>query len=589
MSKKIELLSPAGSFPCLKAAIANGADAVYLGMQQFGARSYALNFNDEYLKKAVQLAHFHQVKVYLTMNTLVKNHELKSFFVQLSKAYLSGIDAVIIQDISLLDIIKQNYPGLPVHLSTQSGMLNSAQINLLKKADRIILARELTAEEIKTIKSKTDTELEVFCHGALCVSFSGSCLFSSFLGGRSGNRGKCAQPCRKRYTSSFYLSPKELCLIEKIPELIKSGISCLKVEGRMRTPSYVAKTTSIYRQAIDSYYQNNFSITLQDKNLLYSVYSRGFTEGWFSGIPKKSPDDFFNRQSSSAVSQPETKEEYFVSEPTAGSKNETMSSRKKVDFSLPSPKSSVSAAKRQLLVKVYSFSDAIAAAQSGADIIYLDIYHPDFLKAKKEIKKEYPPCKIYASTPRLMLDSDFEEIKALVKKNSPDGLLAGNVGILGLGLDHSLPIHLDYNHNIFNYLDLDYYHSKAAFPIISPELSLNELSRFPQKDFAVFVHGKVTLMTLRHSLPEITLTDERGGRFKIEKIHNGVRIINDKELGLLDKSLLLLSKGISSFYIDTDKDVSKVVSFYRSLLDDKKASSLSKKDYVLGWFFKGVE
>ena len=195
--KKIELLAPAGSLPNLKGAVSKGADSVYLGMEKFGARAYARNFNERFLTDAIKICKSNDVKVYLTMNTLVKNHEVKDYFKQLSIAYSKGIDSVIIQEISFLELIKEQFRDLKVHISTQAGVMNSSQANLLKKADRINLARELKKEEIIEIRRNYSNEIEVFCHGALCVCVSGMCLFSSFLGGRSGNRGKCAQPCRK--------------------------------------------------------------------------------------------------------------------------------------------------------------------------------------------------------------------------------------------------------------------------------------------------------------------------------------------------------------------------------------------------------
>ena len=196
---KTELLCPAGALGNLKAAVASGADAVYFGMPKFSARAYATNFNKEYLKKAVQICKSNNVKAYLTMNTLVKNSEIKEFFEQLNFAYLSGIDAVIIQEPYFTKIIKKAYSGLKVHMSTQTGILNSAHANLFNNSDRINLARELSKNQIKEIRKNFEKEIEIFVHGALCVCISGSCLFSSFIAGKSGNRGMCTQPCRKVY------------------------------------------------------------------------------------------------------------------------------------------------------------------------------------------------------------------------------------------------------------------------------------------------------------------------------------------------------------------------------------------------------
>ena len=343
--RKIELLVPAGSLANLKAAVSKGADAVYLGMNKFNAREYATNFNEEYLKQAVRICKSNNVKLYLTMNTLVKNEEIKDFFNQLFFAYSSGIDAVIIQEISFAELIKKNFPELKVHVSTQAGVMNSYHANLLEHVDRINLARELQKKEIIEIRQKFRKEIEIFSHGALCVCVSGSCLFSSFLGGRSGNRGKCAQPCRKKYDGSYYLSTKELCLINNIPEIIEIGIDSLKIEGRMRTPYYVASVTETYRKAIEGVYSEKFVVSKEMLKKLESAFSREFTEGKFES------KDIFNRFKASGESNALTKETYEVE---IKKKDFT---RKKEDFSIPFINKFESIAKR-LLVRVYNKEDA---------------------------------------------------------------------------------------------------------------------------------------------------------------------------------------------------------------------------------------
>lgn len=569
-NKKIELLSPAGSMANLKAAVSRGADAVYLGMRGFSARAFATNFTEEYLRQAVSICRSNNTKLYLTMNTLVKNSELKNFFSQLSFAYSAGIDSVIIQETSFLDIIKENYPGLNVHISTQASVMNSDQASLFKGADRITLARELSKDEIQNIRNSYSKELEVFYHGALCVCMSGSCLFSSVIGGRSGNRGSCAQPCRKKYDGKYFLSTKDLCLIDEIPTLAKLKIDSLKIEGRMRSPYYVATVTDIYRKAIDSHYSGSFSISDEDRKKLYDAFSREFTKGWFS-----ESKEIFNTSAGSGESiKPKVLEHYEVNSEFIPV------DRKLVNIDLP--KIEKAFPEKKLLVKVYSSADAIAANSQGADIIYLDIFNPEFKSIKENVS-----CKVFAVTPRIMLDSDKEKIIGLIKKQKPDGILAGNLGVLAWNLN--LPLHLDYNINTFNDIDINYLSKKSILPIISLELSHKELFNLKDKRFAVFVHGKISIMTLRHKLKEGIITDEKGGRFKSELIHNGSLITNEKELGLLSKSTPLIKAGISNFFIDTEINVSEVVKFYRNILDGKpQNSNISKKDYVLGWSFKGV-
>lgn len=566
---KIELLAPAGSMANLKAAVSKGADSVYLGMKRFSARDFATNFNKKFLVEAVKICKSNNVKVYLTMNILVKNNELADFFKQLSFAYSKGIDSVIIQEPSFLELIKKEYPGLKIHISTQAGVMNSSHANLLSKADRITLARELTKDEIKVIRDNFQKEIEIFCHGALCVSLSGSCLFSSLLGGRSGNRGKCAQPCRKRYNGIYYLSTKELCLINQLPDIIKLGINAIKIEGRMRTPYYVATTTEVYRKAIDSFYQGAFSISKEMSDKLQGAFSREFTAGWFNS------QDVFNRNKATGEYTIKAKEFYNVRT------REIKIERDDVNVKLPKIKKGASQGK-QLLVRVYHKIDALEAASNGADIIYFDLFDKSFNDIQTKI-----PCKLFGVTPRIVLDSDMGSIIRVLNEKKPDGILVGNPGILNFNL--GMPLHLDYSLNCFNDIDLDYFSRINAMPIISPELSIKELAEFGNKNIIAMVHGKIRLMTLRHKLKEGWIKDETGAPFRVNNITHGTEILNGKELGLLSKSYQLLGYGVDKFFIDTEKEVGKIVKLYRSILDGKSVNdSKIRRNYILGWSYRGV-
>lgn len=298
--KKIELLSPVGDFECLKAAVQNGANAVYLGASSFNARYSATNFNLEELAQAIDYAHLRNVKVFLTLNTLIKNDEFNDALNLAKHAYNLGIDSIIIQDLGLANYLLKKLPDLPLHASTQMTCHNLSGAKYLenKGFKRIVLARELSLAEIEYIKSNVNCEIEVFTHGALCISYSGQCLYSSLIGGRSGNRGKCAQGCRLPYTllendimldKGYLLSPKDLCSLEILPELINTGIDSLKIEGRMKTPEYVATVTRIYRKYIDKIYNNEpYIIDEQDKIDLLQVFNRGgFSTGHLSNKPNK--------------------------------------------------------------------------------------------------------------------------------------------------------------------------------------------------------------------------------------------------------------------------------------------------------------
>ena len=248
--KKPELLLPAGNMECLRAAVNNGADAVYLGLDKFNARISADNFNEKNIYFIVDYCHKHSVKVYVTLNTLIKNKEIDDYFHLVAICNVAGVDAIIIQDVCFIPHIKKHFPKLSIHISTQATSTNSYAVP--KEVDRVVLPRELSIEEITNISKEHDTE--VFVHGALCLCYSGQCLFSSIAGGRSGNRGRCAQPCRQKYNNKYILSTKDLCLLSKLPELISTGVSSLKVEGRLRSPLYVATVAKIYKKYLNLAY-----------------------------------------------------------------------------------------------------------------------------------------------------------------------------------------------------------------------------------------------------------------------------------------------------------------------------------------------
>ncbi|TYQ16810.1 UNVERIFIED_CONTAM: putative protease [Acetivibrio alkalicellulosi] len=289
--KNVELLSPCGHWESFLAAVENGADAVYLGGKDFSARQFASNFDNEILKQAIKYAHLRSVNVYLTMNTLISDDELKSALNFLNEAYCLGIDGVIVQDIGLAKEISRFFPNLPLHGSTQMTIYNLEGVKALEEMGfkRVVLARELTLEEINYITVNTSIETEVFVHGALCISYSGQCLLSSIIGGRSGNRGKCAQPCRLLYQlgnkKSYYLSPKDLCTINILDEIVNTGVKSLKIEGRMKGAEYVAVVVKIYRKYLNKVL-NGEKVTVEEEDIkdLERVFNRGgFTQGYFKG------------------------------------------------------------------------------------------------------------------------------------------------------------------------------------------------------------------------------------------------------------------------------------------------------------------
>lgn len=288
----IEILAPAGDYETLKAAVCAGADAVYAGGERFGARAYAVNFNRDELLSAIDYVHLHGRKLYLTVNTLVKEREFADLYEYLIPFYQQGLDAVIVQDMGVLDYVRKQFPGLSIHASTQMTVTNVISAKYLESlgVTRVVPARELSLSEIQEISGNTGLEVECFVHGALCYCYSGQCLLSSMIGGRSGNRGQCAQPCRLSYAAGKgqakdILSLKDLCTIQAIPDLIKSGIDSFKIEGRMKQPEYVAAVTGMYRKYLDLYLASGgegYHVSEKDIRELERVYQRrGYCDGYY--------------------------------------------------------------------------------------------------------------------------------------------------------------------------------------------------------------------------------------------------------------------------------------------------------------------
>lgn len=299
MKKAVEILAPAGSFESMKAAVAAGADAVYIGGSRFGARAFANNPGEDRLLEALDYAHLHGCSLYMTVNTLMKEQEMDELYDYLLPYYKRGLDAVIVQDLGVLSFIRENFPGLPIHASTQMTITGFYGAGLLKElgAERIVTAREMSLDEIERIHNNVDVEIESFVHGALCYCYSGQCLFSSLIGGRSGNRGRCAQTCRLPFSvkrdgkdlgkkeERYCLSLKDLSTLDLIPDMIEAGIYSMKIEGRMKSPRYTAGVVSIYRKYADLYLKEGrggYRVEEQDRKMLLDLFDRGGqTDGYY--------------------------------------------------------------------------------------------------------------------------------------------------------------------------------------------------------------------------------------------------------------------------------------------------------------------
>ncbi len=304
MIKRPELLAPVGRLESFYAAIENGANAVYVGGKQFSARQFAQNLDMTQLKEIVDYAKLRNIKVYVTVNTLVKNAEMDDFVSYIDELSTIGVDAIIVQDFGVAGVVKKYFPKITLHASTQMSAHSQYDVGFLKKSGyrRVVLARELSLEEAEIIIKAVDIEIEAFVHGALCVSYSGQCLMSSIIGGRSGNRGRCAQPCRLPYIltkdgqdvigndASYLMSPKDIQTLNLVPELIKAGIHTFKIEGRMKAPEYIASVARIYNKYIDlALEEKPYKVAKEDEDELLTVFNRGgFTEGYFTQKPGKS-------------------------------------------------------------------------------------------------------------------------------------------------------------------------------------------------------------------------------------------------------------------------------------------------------------
>lgn len=297
--KKVEVLAPAGSFDSMKAAVNAGADAVYIGGTRFGARAYADNLDQDRMIEAIDYAHLHGISLYMTVNTLVKEREFEELYEYLRPYYERGLDAVIVQDFGVLRAVRRWFPDLHVHASTQMTVTGVWGAKILKEmgAARVVTARELSLRELRSIHEQVDIEIESFVHGALCYSYSGQCLMSSLIGGRSGNRGRCAQPCRLPYDvmegnrrlnlgdRQYVMSLKDLCTLDILPDILESGVYSLKIEGRMKSPRYTAGVVRAYRKYVDRYLsegREGYRVSDEDRKQLLDLFDRGGqTDGYY--------------------------------------------------------------------------------------------------------------------------------------------------------------------------------------------------------------------------------------------------------------------------------------------------------------------
>ena len=569
-----ELLAPAGSPAALRAAVSAGADAVYLGAKAFNARNGAANFSSGELAECTAFAHSRGVRVYVTLNTLVYDRECADFIKTAADARAAGCDGFIITDLGAAGLLAEYFPDVPLHASTQMSIHSSGAAAALRSlgVSRVVLARELSLSDIRSFtRNLPDIEAEIFVHGALCVCHSGQCLFSSFVGGRSGNRGECAQPCRLPYRRDgktvYPLSLKDLCLAEHIPELLDSGVSSLKIEGRMKSPGYVAAVVSVWRRLLDE----RRNATPAEMEYLEKVFSRsGFTDAYFTGR---------------------------ISRSMLGTRTETQK-----DSPLPSPlypqpsdRDRLNPIEKPIPASVNGLPDrfpnnfsADRVSQKTA-VIFRPAQYTQ--KAASFFDLSYIPLEYYAeaaslgSVPRgvmlppVIRDSETREIEKMLKAAVSLGatdLLVNNLSHLQLALGSGMRVHGGHMLNICNsgsagrVIDLGF----SDF-ILSPELTLPRIRDIGGPS-SVIVYGRVPLMITEKcvgkecsgcrqcGLDANILTDRRGVGFPVLRAwpHRS-QIFNSVPIWMADRDRQLREYGIKRkvflFSVESPDEVDSVI------------------------------
>lgn len=550
-----ELLAPAGSPEALAAAIDAGADAVYLGSTQFGARAYAKNFDRPALAKAVADAHSAGVRVYLTLNTLITDRQMKAALELAAYAYEIGIDALIVADWGLAKLIRGNYPDFPLHASTQCAGHNSAAAKWLQEQgfSLMVAARELSAENLQLLCQNSPLPIEVFVHGALCVSQSGQCLFSSLVGGRSGNRGECAQPCRMQYNNRTPLSLKDLSLAKHIPKLIEMGVASLKIEGRMKSPDYVYRVVSIFRKLLDE----RRSATPAELMALEQIFSRqGFTDGYFTGnltnmngvrseADKSATANALQKPQKGAKCVPRSP----ISPPPRVPRSPVLPPLPKNPLPCPSP-----------TARFYK-PDTIPE-QHSLSVVYLPLDRFDGKKANGVL------------LPPVIPDSEYAPVASALAKAKSMGaehILVANIGQIALAKESGLKIHGDYRLNLQNSYAAAVFDSMEDL-LLSPELLLPQMRDIPAHKAAI-VYGRVPLMTLEKSCGTTQLVDRMKKAFPVIREGGRELVLNSLPIYMADKQSLLAPVGIGYHYLFTTEgpqEVKNVLFSYARSLPTKK-------------------
>lgn len=558
-NKKLpELLAPAGSPEAARAAINAGADAIYLGMTTFSARAYAKNFGRDELLSTLADAHGAGVRVYVTINTAILDRELSQAIELVDFLYGAGVDALIVSDLGFASAVSARYPDLPLHASTQCSGHNSDAAEFLAEHgfSLMVCAREVDRENMKTLVQNSPIPIEVFVHGALCVSASGQCLMSSMIGGRSGNRGECAQPCRMPYNGRYPLSLKDNCLAAHITELIEMGVASLKLEGRMKSPDYVSAVVSVYRRLLDE----GRNATDREIEYLAKVFSRdGFTDGYFTG----------DHKDMNGVRTDKDKEATAGTCPLYPPKMPTRAPIEKYD--------------RSQSVCEHPFHLQKSRHFADHPLKSARFYDPDTIPNDHEFDIVYLPLDRFQSgrangviLPPVIFDDEAEGVAKKLARAVEGGAkhaLVGNVGHIELARSVGLHIHGDFRLNITNSLTAELFDRIFDDFILSPELTLPQI-RDIGGEKNVIIYGRFPLMLLEKTCKTATLVDRRRVSFPV--ISEGGReiVLNSVPLYMADRADELKKAGTFGrhfiFTTEGPQEVKYTLVNYKNGLPTKK-------------------
>lgn len=561
-----ELLAPAGSSEAARAAVEAGADAIYLGGTMLNARMNAKNFTDEEMRDVISYCHERGVFVYVTLNTAVYDRELSEALAYAGKLYVWGVDGLIVADLGLASLIRKYYPELPLHASTQASGHSVACAEKLRSLGfcRMVCAREMTKNEIDRLCADSPIETEQFIHGALCVSQSGQCLASAMIGGRSGNRGACAQPCRMQYNGAYPLSLKDAALAKYVPELIKSGVASLKIEGRMKSPAYVYGVVEIYRKLLDEGRAADDS----EMKRLAALFSRGgFTDGYYTDrvggdmLGIRSEDD---KQATAKVTSAQVQKR-------ENSERHGNSPRKRAPITVServiNPNASYSLQRRKIDPK-----------KSKKPIFTARFAHPDQIVAPDFFSIVYLPLDKFRGgcgangvvLPPTVFDRDLEKAERLLKEAREAGAehaLVCNIGHVELAKKYGYILHGDYRLNVFNSETAGIYLGEGMRDVIlAPELTLPQIRDINAPKAAV-VYGRIPLMLLTKPVCAKTLTDRTGARFPVIQEFGYDSLLNSVPFYMADKQKDLDTIDLRGrhmiFTVESRKECAQIIDAFK--------------------------